>query len=267
MKKDQSYFKRLFQLYLENTISPTELKELFTYLNDPKADRMMLEKMQEAFLTSFQEENESLENEKPVEIAKVVPFYQKKWFKVASAAAIIAFVATFGFKMLQKTTGKPSEIENPVANKEIILPGGNKATLTLSNGEVMILDSSANGTIAKDGNATIIKTNDGQIAYNPDDSHTNLGVEVINTLTTPLGGQYQLVLSDGSKVWLNAASSIKFPSHFSGKERKVEISGEAYFEVAKNAAMPFKVKINEYEEIEVLGTHFNIMAYNDEAST
>ena len=167
--------------------------------------------------------------------------------------------------------------------KNDIAPGGNKAILTLANGHTILLDSSSNGTLARQGNTSIVKLNSGQLAYQPaSDQQTDYPSAAAalsyNTLSTPRGGQYQLTLPDGSKVWLNAASSIRYPTAFTGKERKVEISGEAYFEIAKNAAQPFKVKIiapamggnassgyaGAGSEIEVLGTSFNIMAYEDD---
>nr|WP_262909520.1 FecR family protein [Niabella pedocola] len=114
------------------------------------------------------------------------------------------------------------------------------------------------------GQAAIVKKND-QLIYNKKQGPASV---FYNTVTTPRGGQYQLTLEDGSKVWLNAASSIRFPTTFQGKERKIEISGEAYFEIAKDAARPFKVAFETpagmKSEVTVLGTHFNIMSYNDE---
>ncbi|MBK7288921.1 MAG: FecR domain-containing protein [Chitinophagaceae bacterium] len=107
----------------------------------------------------------------------------------------------------------------------------------------------------------MIKLDDGQLAYNTEGV---AGEVVYNTISTPRGGQYQLTLADGSKVWLNAASTLRFPATFSGTERKVELTGEGYFEVAKNAAMPFKVGLENGVEVEVLGTHFNVMSYSDD---
>jgi ferric-dicitrate binding protein FerR (iron transport regulator) len=103
----------------------------------------------------------------------------------------------------------------------------------------------------------------GRITYQPSD--VGSGKILYNTITTPRGGQYQVVLADGSAVWLNAETSLRFPTDFVGKERRVEISGEAYFEVAKNKAMPFVVSVNG-AEVQVLGTHFNVQAYDDEAA-
>jgi transmembrane sensor len=143
----------------------------------------------------------------------------------------------------------------------IVQPGSNKATLTLSDGSSIDLNESKPGTLCKQGTVTVGKRADGSLVYQPSGSQ-NAAV-LYNTVSTPKGGQYQLVLSDGTKVWLNAASAIKYPATFSGKERIVELNGEAYFEVAKNKNMPFKVSLNNMS-VEVLGTHFNVNAYADE---
>jgi transmembrane sensor len=155
-------------------------------------------------------------------------------------------------------------LNKPENKKQDVSPGGNKAILTLSDGSTIVLDGAANGTLTQQGNSKIIKMTNGQLVYN---SSSVKPAEVLyNTITTPKGGQYQLILADGSKVWLNAASSLRYPVTFTGKERKVELTGEAYFEVAKNAAMPFKINVEGRSEVEVLGTHFNINSYVDEGT-
>jgi len=146
--------------------------------------------------------------------------------------------------------------------KNDVAPGGNKAVLTLSGGQQIILDSAANGVLSQQGNSQVQKLANGQLSYTVITERPTTAL--YNTLTTPPGGVYQLILPDGSKVWLNSESSIKYPVFFAGKERKVEISGEAYFEVLKDASKPFKVKINGSVEVEVLGTSFNINSYEDE---
>lgn len=159
--------------------------------------------------------------------------------------------------------------DQPIARtKEIpdkIGPGGNRAILTLDNGSTINLETASTDTAIKEGITSITKQADGQLSYkllNEKPSHN-----FYNRLVTPRGGQFRVILSDGTKIWLNAASSIRYPVAFTGNERKVEITGEAYFEVAKNASMPFKVKIGERAEVEVLGTHFDINAYGDESTT
>lgn len=204
-------------------------------------------------------------------------------------AAVLLLLAGAAGYLIWTNKGQPATAQQAGPDsrfKNDIAPGGNKATLTLSNGQMILLDSSSNGTLARQGNASVVKLNSGQLAYRTADGREPADQRqtataapaplIYNTLSTPRGGQYQLALPDGSKVWLNAASSIRYPTTFSGRERKVEITGEAYFEIAKNAAMPFKVKIatqrggggggaeNDGGEIEVLGTSFNIMAYEDD---
>ena len=198
---------------------------------------------------------------KPVaEPAKIIRF--AVWKKVAAAAVIIMMLGT-GAYFLFGNKGKQDEIaktENNNSSNNDVAPGGNKATLQLADGSTIILDSAQNGTLSQQGNARVLKLDNGQLAYNA----SGTAKEVLyNTISTPRGGQYQLTLADGSKVWLNAASSIRFPASFTGSKRKVELTGEAYFEVAKNPAMPFTVSVNGMN-VEVLGTHFNINSYADE---
>jgi transmembrane sensor len=194
------------------------------------------------------------------------------WPRIIAAAAILIIVSIGTFFYL-------NYIDKPISKQEIsnikndISPGGNIATLTLADGRKISLTDAENGQLAEQSGIKIHKTADGQLVYEV--SHLEGGtterslpaVEMTyNTIETPPGGQYQVNLPDGSKVWLNSASSLRYPVKFTGTERRVEISGEAYFEVAHNSKMPFKV-INNSQTVEVLGTHFNIMAYPDESST
>lgn len=198
-------------------------------------------------------------------------FSLNNWKKVAAASTIILLLATSAYLLYFKKENNPStKTANTKPPQIDIAPGGNKAILILADGSQIILDSAANGNLANQGNVKVIKLDNGQLAYKGSGSPLGVGgTEVIyNTISTPRGGQYQLTLADGSKVWLNASSSIHFPAAFTGKARQVDITGEAYFEVAKNISMPFKVKINtplgDGGEVEVMGTHFNINSYSDE---
>lgn len=187
---------------------------------------------------------------------------KRNWWAAAAVLLLVSLTAVYLFTR----QGIKNEIVKREGRKPVILhdiaPGGDKAILTLSDGSTVILDSTNNGAIAKQGGITIIKL-DGLLTYNKKGS---VSTEVLyNTITTPRGGQYQIVLPDGTKVWLNAASGLRFPTVFAGKERNVELSGEAYFEVAKNPDMPFHVMVNNMK-VEVLGTHFNVMAYDNEAA-
>jgi len=185
---------------------------------------------------------------------------------MSAAAAVIFMISGAAFYFLHQKNATVIVAKNANIQPVKDIPAGhNNAVLTLDNGASILLDTAANGTLAKQGNIKVLKLN-GQIAYNKTgDMNTK---PVYNTITTANGNQYQLILTDGSKVWLNAASSIRFPTAFTGNERKVEITGEAYFEVAKNPSKPFKVdfknKAGQKDEIEVLGTHFNVNSYSDE---
>jgi ferric-dicitrate binding protein FerR (iron transport regulator) len=179
------------------------------------------------------------------------------------AAAAVALI-TLGSALYFYHHKLPKQEVAPKQYVNDIKPGGNKAVLTLADGRKVTLDNAANGDIAKQAGVTITKTKDGQLVYevakvNEDPDAPNS----LNTITTPKGGQYQISLPDGSNVWLNAASSLRYPLRFNKKERKVELTGEAYFEVSHNPAIPFKVKTNT-QEVEVLGTHFNISSYQDD---
>lgn len=185
--------------------------------------------------------------------------------KIASVAAVLFFCGYIGLHYYNKSgTNQGSKNARKIAK---IVPGGNKAVLTLADGSTIMLDDVKNGVLAKQGSIAIHKVK-GQIIYDSSKIQSGGSATQIayNTIATPKGGQYQVILPDGSKVWLNAASSLKFPTAFIGNERDVELTGEAYFEVAKNKLKPFKVSVNKMQ-VEVLGTHFNIMAYTDENST
>ena len=190
------------------------------------------------------------------------------WRKTAIAASIILALGT-GVWLLVVNRHAPQTTATAKPMKTDVAPGGNKAVLTLANGSTIVLDNAANGTLAQQGSTTVRKTNNGQLAYNITNEKPK---EILyNTLATPRGGQYQLLLPDGTKVWLNAASSIRYPTAFAGPTRQVDITGEAYFEIAKDAKMPFTVRLGSPAgargEVKVLGTEFNVNAYDDEPQT
>lgn len=185
--------------------------------------------------------------------------------RLLSIAAILLISLSFGFYFFWANNS--SFISNTVPEKIIdIKPGENKAVLTLGNGtQIALKNSGSNLLIYKDGLA-INQTAAGQIKYQANQPVTTSHAKVeYNIISTPQAGQYQVVLSDGTKVWLNSNSSIRFPTRFTGSERKVQISGEAYFEVAEDKKMPFKV-LSANQTVKVLGTHFNINAYADESA-
>lgn len=193
------------------------------------------------------------------------------WMRIA-AAAVLLFCLGIGFYFYRSGLKKGLG-ERQLYAQQDVKPGGNKATLTLGNGQTINLSDAGSGEIAEQSGMKITKTRDGQLIY--DLSGIDQGnqttksnkMAMYNTIATPKGGQYQVRLPDGSKVWLNAASSLKYLANFSAwNERRVELSGEAYFEVAKDKTHPFIVK-TEHQEVKVLGTHFNINSYKDEPVT
>jgi ferric-dicitrate binding protein FerR (iron transport regulator) len=190
-------------------------------------------------------------------------FYYLK--SISIAAIILLFISTGLYFYSNRMISEPEQFtEIDVRND--ILPGYNKAILTLADGSKISLDDAANGLLASQGNIAITKTDNGQIVYeknNVDKSKFISHRSAINTIQTPKGGKYQIRLPDGSKVWLNSASTLIYPTTFAGNERKVQLKGEAYFEIAPNKNVPFRVE-SDNQIVEVLGTHFNINSYDDE---
>jgi ferric-dicitrate binding protein FerR (iron transport regulator) len=180
-----------------------------------------------------------------------------RWVAAASVLVLLAAGAVIFYR---KPVTVPGPIENQIAAAKAIHPGTNKAHLQLSNGAVIELDTAQDGSIAFQGASKIVK-NGSTISYSA--AKGAVPINAYNVLTTPRAGQFQMVLPDGTKVWLNNASTLKYPVDFSGDRRQVELSGEAYFEVAKSAGKPFRV-ITPSAGIEVLGTSFNVSSYVDE---
>jgi ferric-dicitrate binding protein FerR (iron transport regulator) len=184
---------------------------------------------------------------------------------LAAAAVIGIMLCSIAYFFYRNTAAKQiAGKEKPASSskKEDVLPGSDKAKLVLGNGAVVLLEDTKDGAIRDVSGIKISKQN-GRLLYDasvPSQATSDIS---FNTLSTPRGGQYHVILPDGSKVWLNASSSLRFPTAFTGHERRVELTGEAYFEIAHNGKMPFIATINN-TEVEVLGTHFNIMGYNDE---
>lgn len=188
---------------------------------------------------------------------KIRKFSRVFWL---SSAAILFFVIVGAFQFWKFTSNQKSNYS--IQSKHNIVPGSNKATLTLADGTIILLNDSVNGFHTKQPNVNLLIQN-GEIKYQ------SLGQNEppsYNTITTPNGGQYKLLLDDGTKVWLNASSSINYPTTFSGNERIVTLTGEGYFEIAHNTQKPFKVILPNIGKVEAIGTVFNINAYTDEHS-
>ena len=274
---DKKIIENLVEKYILNICSREELDALLQIIQNEKQQDAVTEILKlhwEKFDKQIsdgelntEDKFSSLMKEIKAETFAVPAANTHKWYIRLAAAAAIAGLIAMGiyFFLRPDPSMQVAKTENVRSgNNNDVLPGKNTATLTLSDGTTVILDEAQNGTVSTQGNTKILKLDNGILSYNA--SHKGNVVEVLyNTISTPKGGQYQVLLSDGSKVWLNAASSLKFPATFTGKERKVELLGEAYFEVAKNDNMPFKVEADGME-VEVLGTHFNINSYDDEST-
>jgi transmembrane sensor len=257
----QDYIE-LYKKFLSGECTPDELELLNNYTGDLDFENIPWdaeigdeEDVEQRIFNKITEKAE-----KPQVIRRIIIK------RIAIAASFLLFACCTGLYYLASRPKKEQIVRNkvnPVIND--ILPGGNKAILTLANGSKIILNNAKDGILTRQGNAAVSKTQNGKLVYSANDRQNDPSSSIIvyNTVSTPRGGEYQIVLSDGTKVWLNAASSLKFPTAFKGTTRDVEITGEVYFEVAKNKNMPFKVFSNGVE-VEVLGTHFDVMAYQDE---
>ena len=269
-----SQIGQLIIKHLQETLTAEEAEALQQWIAANETNRIQFEKLtysdslQQA-VSAYVESDNRIKERVFAELPELTSTGSPKrgWVRWMSVAAAVLIVVSVGWYMWQGKT-KPTivaEHQTPVAT--VIPAGGNKATLTLADGTVIDLDKAGNGTIATEGKTTVNKKEDGQLEYKSVTS-TKQAAVTYNVLSTPRGGQYQLLLPDGSKVWLNAASSIKYPTAFVGNERKVEVSGEAYFEVKTDVSKPFKVAIDSKGgEITVVGTKFNVNAYEEEEFT
>lgn len=261
MDEQDQHIASLLEQFHKGTISERGMQELMawydTFENDPSYNEGLTDGLQRKIK---QDQFAIIEAELDGQL-KDAPAHASKrrislWPRVMIAASFLMVVSVGWY--LFSYHGSPA-IET--ASMEDFQAGSNKAELTLADGQKIILDNATNGKLALQGNTVISKTADGKVMYG---NQGDNGAVVTNTMRTPRGGQYHLVLADGTGVWLNAASSITYPSSFNSDVREVEITGEIYFEVAHNAAKPFRVKSTN-QTVEVLGTHFNINAYENES--
>ena len=193
-------------------------------------------------------------------VNKHTTVFQLRRIAVAAIALILVGGGIYWYFMGKNYTGMPAEL---VINNDVP-PGNEKAVLTLGDGTTIILDEARKGLIASEGDMVVQKTDEGQITYLMNEEVDRIDAPVVyNTIRTPRGGQYKVVLPDQTEVWLNAMSSIRFPTRFTGAERSVEITGELYFDVTHDASRPFWVQVGD-QTIQVLGTEFDVKAYADE---
>lgn len=286
MNKDNTYILELLKRFEEKKISAGELDALFDYLKDESNDNAVKEYVQRQLYEYTPPENDIeywrerlAQNRPPGIIPPFIPnqlkalkggkpnLFRRHFLKYAAAAVIILAPVSYFLTTYRSSdnAGKLVEHQTQLAAQTDKAPGTNRAVLKLSDGTTISLDNSNNGVLANESGTVVKKTGDGSLSYKSSETQAKPLV-LYNTLVTPQGGQYQITLADGTKVWLNAASSISFPTAFTQGERKVYITGEVYFEVAKNEKMSFKVSVNDEVQINVLGTHFNINAYSDAAS-
>lgn len=256
MEEKQKY-DELWEAYIKGQPNEEEIKGLKD-LTEEEIDLLLKKQwdkpVESSSIFTQQERNRILANIISRRVKrKFVPLYY--------AAATFALLL-FAYFLLKN---KPNRSEEIHVNQPILIaPGGNKATLTLSNGQVITIDEKPEGLLSTEGKSKILKTEEGKIVYQA----PNVGEEILlNTIQTPRGGQYQLVLSDGTQVWLNAVSSLTYPNTFGkSKPRTVFLQGEAYFKVTENKKQPFIVRYAKGIETKVMGTSFNINAYKGEKS-
>jgi hypothetical protein len=271
--------RSLLEQYFSDAISDTDREELLSYLNSNPGEvfsavdeeMLNLESAPEFDNTRAQKVLADIKADSRFKDGAIVPLpvagknnivkLYAGWMKIAAAVLIFVSVG-FYFVHRQKMGAVKNEVANTTAR---IVPGSNKAILTLATGKSIVLDSAANGALANLGKSQVNKVGDGKLVYDvlPNATHAGVNAVLYNTLTIPPGGQYQVVLPDGTQVWLNSSSSLSYPTEFAGNSRTVKLTGEAYFEVAKNKDKPFYVEMNNVQ-VKVLGTHFNISAYADD---
>jgi ferric-dicitrate binding protein FerR (iron transport regulator) len=266
MELDPNEVNRLAKKYLNGLASEEEKKLLhdwFDHVNVAETELVISSeaKTKEALgaeiLAGLQQMIADNEPAAPTIIRKI------RWYRVAAAAAVILVIGAIAFFSLRTTPLKTIATARHVQKQEVTAPQRARAVITLANGDHIYLDSAAQGSLATQGNSQLVKLSDRQLAYV---GGTNSREMIYNVLTVPRGSRVvSLALSDGTVVWLNAESSLRYPVVFNGDDRTVEITGEAYFEVAKVPGKKFYVK-SAALTTEVLGTHFNVNTYNDEAS-
>lgn len=263
-KKVKDEFLKAVKAYLDGTADEAQLLFVEEYFDLFQDSEDIFESMDSREIQNIHDRmlwNINYEIEKKTRVSAGNMKTARSFSKYLYMAAAAAFVIPMSLYIYQRNQTK----FKPVNTQQIakITPGGNKAVLTLANGSKIFLTDLKNGEVANQSGVVITKNRDSQLVYQSATTSHSTKEITYNKIETPKGGQFQLILSDGTKVWLNAASSLRYPSTFGPGERKVELDGEAYFEVAKNVTKPFLVSSSK-QVIEVLGTHFNVNAYTNE---
>jgi ferric-dicitrate binding protein FerR (iron transport regulator) len=269
----QERFRQLLNQYISDELSPAEKAELQQMMQQPEYAETL-----DAFVREIMVSEQFSEIDSPVVKAQLDNYLSKHidykksihrlsprlWLRVA--AAIIVLLGTAGlFFYFNQPQRNIAATHVSKQQQDVLPPANDKAVITLANGKQINLNDVATGAVTSEANADIIKLADGRIMYNVKGKSSEVA---LNLLTVPRGTTpVHLTLSDGSHIWVNAASSLKYPAVFTGNNRTVEIAGEAYFEIAPDKNAPFIVKkINTDTRVQVLGTHFNVNAYDNEKS-
>ncbi|MEO3405572.1 FecR domain-containing protein [Mucilaginibacter sp. CAU 1740] len=260
---DKKYLEDLLKRYDEGNASDEEKAIVESWYLSFRADEPSPQ-IDEDVITLHQQESIASLTQNAQGNHNIRKMRRRRYTLAAASVTVALVVGAYQFINFNKTARTVNAPQAAVAAN--ILPGSNKVTLTLSNGNKVVLSGAKNGQVASDAGTAINKTADGSITYSSRPGEHEAQEHLFNTATTPRGGQYQFTLSDGTKVWLNAATTFRFPVQFNGSERRVELTGEAYFEVAHDRNKPFRV-VSNGQVIEVLGTHFNVNSYADEGVT
>jgi len=280
---NKEQFEELVHKYIAGTITEEESFELKILLDQERYASELDRIFQESYLQSADTTSYWSDNYRQVFINKLMhkagmetsdssekqaPVYrmrsrQSAWLKYAAAVILVLGIGTLAYVWKTNEQETPALVDaNKSSQKTDVAPGKEKAVLELADGRKIHLDNAANGQLAEQGGVEVVKLANGQIAYHVK-ALKNKQV-MWNTMSTPRGGQYQLILPDGTNIWLNAASSVTFPTAFPDNKREIKIKGEVFLEVAKDKRKPFFVNINDKSSVRVLGTHFNINSYENE---
>ncbi|MBN8858072.1 MAG: FecR domain-containing protein [Sphingobacteriales bacterium] len=273
---DNNRLRQLLALYFNNTIEREDCEELLQYLDEMVGDSGDIPPLIDECLSAIpakaafsQERREQVYEKLITDInrrsAVNIPKVRRiRWIHVAAILIVTISLALLIYRNTLSFSNEHLQIAKKEPVMDIVLPEGHKAILTLANGRTIIVNDSINGTLASEDGVAIRHTTGGKIEYDAGSSTIERGKVSYNTFSTPKGQSYELSLPDGTEVWLNSSSSLRFPVAFTGKERRVTLTGEAYFEVAKVTGKTFHVEANG-STVEVTGTHFNVSAYQDEA--
>lgn len=296
MRKALHPISSLIIKYLEGVISAAEKQELDRWVNESTENRDLFEELCDEYRMS--EDLTAHSEDKKATWAKIVamapelegaPVRRIRWMRYVGVAAILLVTGMgvwyFAFNNNNSNKESIAQSNKTGYKNDIEAPKDHVATLTLANGKVINLDDAVKGQLAEQGMMQVVKQEDGTIEYRKSEAGSQKSEVAYNTISTNRGSKYKVVLADNSIVWLNAASSLRYPTAFVGDDRVVELTGEGYFEVAKSplpgplltspggggrkrpphGKRPFIVKVNGMQ-VEVLGTHFNVMSYTDESS-